>query len=100
LDFETQEKDSELREKKHFRLDINKKNEKCLNATPLHLAVWNDNMEIALSLIRANADPYMKMNDSNAFDLAKDRSNQVLYELLVEFSTNNIDNIDKNNKNS
>ena len=57
-----------------------------MNATPLHLAVWNDFNEIALRLIQANADPYLKMNDiSNAFDLASENSNDVLLELLNDF---------------
>lgn len=57
-----------------------------MNATPLHLAVWNDYNEIALRLIQANADPYLKMNDiSNAFDLARENSNDVLLELLNDF---------------
>lgn len=68
------------------KLDINKPNEKCMDATPLHLAVWNDYNEIALVLLQANADPYLKMNDKNAFELAKDNSNEILYDLISEYS--------------
>lgn len=61
-----------------------------MNATALHLAVWNDFSEIAIKLIQANANPYLKMNDiSTAFDLAKESSNEVLYDLLVEYSNMN-----------
>ncbi len=71
---------------KNFRLNVNKTNPKCMNATSLHLAVWNDYNEIALRLIQANADPYLKMNDvSNAFDLARENSNDILLELLNDF---------------
>lgn len=68
------------------QIDVNKINRKCMDATPLHLAVWNDYNEIALKLIQARADPYMKMNGiSTAFDLARDNSNEVLFELLHEY---------------
>ena len=67
-------------------LDVNKVNKKCMNATPLHLAAWNDYTDIALRLIQANADPYLKMNGvSDAFDLARENSNEVLVDLLSEF---------------
>lgn len=69
------------------KLDVNKINEKCMNATPLHLAVWNSYNEIALKLVEHKADPYLKMNGlSNAFDLALDNSNHVLHELLTELA--------------
>lgn len=68
------------------RLDVNIANQKCMNATPLHLAVWNDFNEIAIRLVQSKADPYLKMNSSsNAFDLALENSNQVLYELISEY---------------
>ena len=61
-----------------------------MNATPLHLAVWNDYTDIALRLMQANADPFLKMNGlSNAFELARENSNEVLYDLLIEFSNSN-----------
>lgn len=67
-------------------LDVNKINKKCMNATALHLAVWNDYTDIALRLIQANSDPYLKMNGiSDAFDLARENSNEILYDLLSEF---------------
>ena len=76
------------RSRKSFKLDINKINEKCMNSTALHLAVWNDFNEIALRLVQHNADPNLKMNGTaTAFDLALENSNQVLYELLKEFNS-------------
>ena len=67
-------------------LDVNKLNTKCMNATALHLAVWNDFTDIALRLIQANADPYLKMNGtSDAFELARENSNETLCDLLNEF---------------
>ncbi len=71
--------------KKIYKLDINKPNEKCMDATPLHLAIWNDYNEIALVLLQANADPYLRMNEKNAFELAKDNSNEILYDLISEY---------------
>ncbi len=78
-------------DRKIYRLDIDKPNPKCMNATALHLAVWNDFNEIAIKLIQAKADPNLKMNDtSTTFDLAKENSNDVLHDLLVEyFNMNN-----------
>lgn len=76
------------RSRKSYKLDINKINEKCMNSTALHLAVWNDFNEIALRLVQNNADPNLKMNGTTtAFDLALENSNQVLYELLNEFNS-------------
>jgi ankyrin repeat protein len=73
--------------KKIFKLDINKINEKCMDSTALHLACWNDFNEIAIRLVQSKADPNLKMNKaSNAFDLALENSNQILYELLKEYS--------------
>lgn len=72
--------------KTNHKLDVNKPNEKCMNTTPLHLAVWNDFNEIAIRLVQSNADPHIKMNEtSNAFDLALENDNQVLYELLSDY---------------
>jgi len=80
--------DTSSRSRKSFKLDINKTNVKCMNSTPLHLAVWNDFNEIALRLIQNNADPNLKMNGTkNAFELALENSNQILYELLTEYSS-------------
>lgn len=74
------------RNNKSHRLDVNKTNEKCMNATALHLAVWNDFNDIAMMLMRAGADPHLKMNDiSDAFDLTIENSNTLLYELLKDF---------------
>lgn len=73
--------------KASVKLDVNKVNDKCMSSTALHLACWNDFNEIAVRLIQANADPLLKMNGmTNAFDLALENSNQVLYELLKEYS--------------
>lgn len=69
------------------RLDVNRANLKCMNATPLHLAVWNNYDEIALRLIEAKADPMLKMNgQSSAYDLARENNNQALADLMLEFS--------------
>jgi ankyrin repeat protein len=69
------------------KLDVNARNPQCMDATPLHLAVWNNFNEIAIKLVRTNADPGLKMNgQSSAFDLARENANTVLLELLVEFS--------------
>ena len=71
------------------KLEVDKTNQKCMDMTPLHLAVWNDYNEIAIHLIQSNADPYLKMNGtSNAFDLAIENKNQVLFELLNEYYAN------------
>ena len=60
-----------------------------MNATALHLAVWNDYNEIAIRLIQSDANPNLKMNGlSNAFEMALEKSNQVLYELLNEYYRN------------
>ncbi len=83
---ETSRTKSDDQDKKFYKLDVNRVNEKCMGATALHLAVWNDYNEIALVLMQANADPWLKMNDKNAFEMARDSSNQVLYELLSEYS--------------
>jgi ankyrin repeat protein len=72
--------------KQTIKLDINRPNEKCMDATPLHLAVWNDYNEIALVLLQASADPYLKMNGKNALEMAKDNSNEILYDLIGEYS--------------
>ena len=73
--------------KKIYKLDINKINEKCMDSTALHLACGNDFNEIAIRLVQSKADPNLKMNKaSNAFDLALENSNQILYELLKEYS--------------
>lgn len=72
---------------KRPRLDVNRPNTKCMNATALHLAVWNNYNEIALRLIEAKADPMLKMNGrSTAFDLARENSNSVLVDLMREFA--------------
>lgn len=72
---------------KVIELDVNKANAKCMNATALHLAVWNDYNEIALKLVQNNADPYLTMNgNTTALDLAKENSNEVLHDLLLEYS--------------
>ena len=77
----------ESRKKKTFTLDVNKINEKCLNSTALHLAVWNDYNDIAIRLVQSNANPYLKMNgQSTALDLVMENNNQTLYELLKEYS--------------
>ena len=69
-------------------LDVDKKNDKCMNATPLHLAVWNNFVEIAILLLQHGANPHLKMNYiSNAFDLALENSNQVLFDLIREYSS-------------
>lgn len=68
------------------KLNVNKQNSKCLNATALHFAVWNDFNEIAIKLVQNGADPFLLMNgQSTAFDLAKENSNQVLCDLLLEY---------------
>lgn len=78
---------SKIDDKSVFQLDVDKPNPKCMNATALHLAVWNDYNEIAIKLVQNNADPYLKMNgETNAFDLAKENSNEVLHDLLLEYS--------------
>lgn len=66
---------------------MNRPNLKCMNATSLHLAVWNNYDEIALRLIEAKADPMIKMNgQSSAFDLAHENGNQVLADLMNELN--------------
>ena len=70
-------------------LDINKTNPKCMNATALHLAVWNDFNEIAIRLVQADADPYLKMNDMDAFDMTRESKNEVLHDLLIEYANMN-----------
>ncbi|CAF0744710.1 unnamed protein product [Brachionus calyciflorus] len=85
---ESQEhRDSNKNDDRIIQLDVNKANPKCMNATALHLAVWNDYNEIAIKLVQNNADPYLKMNgEATAFDLAKENSNEVLHDLLLEYS--------------
>lgn len=80
-------KDSDQSDEKIYReLNVNKQNSKCMNATALHLAVWNDFNEIAIKLVQNGADPFLMINgQSSAFDLAKENSNQVLYDLLHEY---------------
>ena len=70
------------------RVDVNRPNEKCMDVSALHLAVWNGLDEIAWRLASAGGDVHqcMCMADGSrvsALDLAK--SNESLYELLVEF---------------
>lgn len=73
--------------KQRTLLDVDKKNENCMNATPLHLAVWNNYVEIAILLLQHGANPHLKMNNiSTAFDLATENSNQVLFDLIREYS--------------
>lgn len=73
-------------DKINIKLDINKQNSKCMNATPLHLAVWNDFNEIAIKLVQNGANPFLMMNGkSTALDLAKENSNQVLSDLLLDY---------------
>ena len=74
-------------DKKIFKLDIDKTNEKCMDATPLHLAVWNDFNEIVLVLLQSKANPNLKMNGKTAFDMASENSNEVLIDLLNEYSS-------------
>jgi len=74
-----------------YKLDVNKVNEKCMDSTPLHLAVWNDYNEIAIRLVQSNANPNLKMNGvSTAFDLALENKNEVLYELISEYYNQNV----------
>jgi hypothetical protein len=69
------------------KLDIDSPNRKCMNATALHLAVWNEFDEIAIRLVQAGADPYLKMNEAtSAIDMAKESQNETLHELLVEYA--------------
>lgn len=71
----------------HHRLELDKPNLKCMNSTALHLAVWNDFTEIAVRLVQAGADPRLRMNDQlSVLDMAKENANQVLYELILEYS--------------
>jgi ankyrin repeat protein len=78
---------SSIKPSTNICLSVDKPNTMCMNATPLHLAVWNDYTDIALRLVQAKADPYLKMNGkSNAFDLAKENSNEILFDLLNEFA--------------
>lgn len=75
------------------KLDVNMVNSKCMDSTPLHLAVWNDFNEIAIRLVQSNANPNLKMNGvSTAFDLALENQNQVLYELLSDYYNENNNN--------
>ncbi|RNA22779.1 hypothetical protein BpHYR1_041616, partial [Brachionus plicatilis] len=53
---------NKLNDKKIIKLDIDKLNSKCMNATALHLAVWNDFNEIAIKLVQNGADPFLMMN--------------------------------------
>lgn len=69
-----------------FKLDVNRTNSKCMDMSPLHLAVWNDFTEIAIRLVQSDADPNLKMNgNTSVFDVAIDNKNQVLYELLGDY---------------
>ena len=71
---------------KSASLNINLVNKSCMDATALHLAVWHNFDEIAITLVRNKADPFLKMGaDKNALELAKENENQVLAELLLEF---------------
>lgn len=80
-------KSSEVDDSKSVsKLDVNQINEQCMNATPLHLAVWNDSTEIAIRLVQSKADPNLKMNGKDsAFDLALQNKNEVLYDLLGDY---------------
>ncbi|RNA30640.1 hypothetical protein BpHYR1_011483 [Brachionus plicatilis] len=81
-----QEESTKVDGKKSVKLNVNKQNSKCMNVTCLHLAVWSDLNEIAIKLVQSGADPFLKMNgQSTAFDLAKENSNQVLCDLLLEY---------------
>ena len=72
-----------------FRLDVNKRNEKCMDMTALHLAVFNDYDEIAIRLVQTDADPNLKMKgETSAFSMALENKNQVLYELLGDYYQN------------
>ncbi len=72
-----------------FRLDVNKRNEKCMDMTPLHLAVFNDYDEIAIRLVQSDANPNLKMNgEISALSMALENKNQVLYELLGDYYQN------------
>jgi ankyrin repeat protein len=59
--------------------------------TPLHLAVWHNHEDVALSLVRnGNANPYAKTDDDkNAFDLAEANDNHSLSELIADIYRNN-----------
>jgi ankyrin repeat protein len=76
-------------ERKTYKLDVDTPNKKCMNATALHLAVWNDHQEIAIRLVQAGADPNLKMNDMTALEMVKEAGNEVLHELLLEYSSMN-----------
>ncbi len=72
-----------------FKLDVNKRNEKCMDMTPLHLAVFNNYDEIAIRLVQSDADPNLKMKgEESAFSMALENKNQVLYELLGDYYHN------------
>ncbi len=72
-----------------FRLDVNKRNEKCMDMTPLHLAVFNDYDEIAIRLVQSDANPNLKIKgEISALSMALENKNQVLYELLGDYYQN------------
>ena len=88
---------------KSTHLNVNLVNDSCMNATALHLAVWHSYDEIAITLVRNKADPYLIMGSGvNAFELAKENDNEVLAELLLEFynETRNVSESIKNKANN
>ena len=84
-----------------IHLNVDKVNEKCMDATALHLAVWNNYEEIAYQLIEARANPMLKMNGaSTAFDLANENANPVMHDLLCKFSHFSLGNTNTSNNNN
>jgi len=68
---------------------VNKRNEKCMDMTPLHLAVFNDYDEIAIRLVQSDANPNLKIKgEISALSMALENKNQVLYELLGDYYQN------------
>jgi ankyrin repeat protein len=63
--------------------DVNWKNPNDLGFTPLHTAVWNDEVSSVKELLKLGADPRIKNDDGKtATDMARDRGSGVIIKTL------------------